>query len=284
MSGFLGGGVGYRHRLRAQLLDDGPGPRPAVLEVMPDHFFSAPAAVEPLADRYPIVLHDVGLSLGTLPDAATAALEERRLERVLEVVRRARPRLLSDHLALTRSPAGVDLGHLLPLRYTRAMLDHLAGRVDRLQHRAGMPVLLENIAAPFVLCGDYDEADFLGRLAARTGCGVLLDLSNLVVNARNGEFAAGRRLLDYPLSAVMQVHLAGARTDPTDPRRLIDSHDGPVAEDSFALLPVLRGRAPLRAIIVERDDRLPPLAELCAEAARAAALYLGDRPDPEAAA
>ena len=277
-SGFVGGGVGYRHPYRAALLDEESAPRPALpalLEIMPDHFFASPAALEPLAERYPLVLHDVGLSPGTWPDESARAIEERRLERVRDLVRRARPLLISDHLALTRSPAGRDLGHLAPLRYTRALLEHLAARLAWLQDRLGAPLALENIAAPFLLPGDFDEPAFFHRLVERTGCGVLLDLSNLVVNGRNFDFDPRVRLPDYPLGSVMQVHLAGARRDGGDPRLWVDSHDGPVSEESFALLAALRGRAPLRAVIVERDDRLPPLGELCAEAARAARVFTG---------
>lgn len=272
MSAFLGAGIGYRHAHRAALLDEAAAVRPAVLEVMPDHFFAAPAEVEALAARYPVVLHDVGLSLGTLDGPRTSELQARRRERVAEVARRSGARLLTDHLALTHAPSGREVGHLLPLRYTRALLDHVAARVSRLQEELGLAVALENIAAPFVLPGDFDEPAFFHRLVERSGCGLLLDLSNLVVNAANLDFSAEARLADYPLGSVMQVHLAGARRDPRLPARLIDSHDCPVSEESFRLLHRLRGVPSLRAVIVERDDRLPPLAELCAEAARAAAI------------
>jgi uncharacterized protein len=263
--GFVGTGIGYRGRYRSELL--GPQPGPAVLEIVPDHFFGAPEAIDALAQRYALVFHDVGLSLGTL-DRRDERVRS-RLRRLRALLERARPLAFSDHLALTRS-GRVDLGHLCPLWQTRRVLDELVTNVRFVQNELGMPLGLENIAAPFRLGGAVlDEPEFLGELAERSGAELLLDVSNLLCNARNFDFDPEPMLERYPLERVAVVHLAGSQLLEGF---AVDSHDAPVSDASFALLGRALKRAKPRAIIVERDDSYPALAELVAEARRAEAV------------
>jgi uncharacterized protein (UPF0276 family) len=252
-------GIGYRRAHRDALLGADAGPD--CLEIIPSHFFGGDAALAPLAERYPLVFHEVGLSIGTVEDSAEW------ISRMSSLVRLARPKLLSDHLALTRS-ATIDLGHLCPLFYDEETLAHVVARVRAWQAIFEVPIALENIAAPFVLPGaPMTEACFFRRLVDATGCGILMDLTNLVVNAENHGFDARKRLEEYPLEAVMQVHLAGGRRESGF---YVDSHDAPVDEASYALLDAVKRRArDLVAVVVERDDKLPALAELVGEARRA---------------
>jgi hypothetical protein len=273
-AGFVGGGIGYRRAHRTALL--GAGPRPAVLEVMVEHFFADPQALDALGAVYPLVFHAVGLSIGTaVADPRGDDVARQHIERVRALVGRARPLYVSDHLAFTRSPDGVDLGHLCPLPLTEAALALVSARVRLWQDALGVPMVLENIAHPFRWPeASFTEAEMLRRLTAETGCGVLLDLTNLVHDARNFGGDARAMLDELPLGSVRGVHLAGGFASAAD-RFWVDSHDRPVDEEALALLPALRGRAPVQAIIVERDRRLPALAELCAEAARAAGAFVG---------
>ena len=272
---FLGAGVGYRRSHHAALLAGGG---PGVLEIMPDHFFADPAAIEALAERYTIVFHDVGMSIASAGDGA---LQQARLARIEPLLRLARPVLFSDHLALTRSPAGIDLGHLAPIWRTEEQLDRVVERVRALQDALGVPLALENIAAPFELPGGMSEPEFFARLVQRTGCGLLLDVTNLLLTARNQGYDVRRRLREYPLEAVRQIHLAGGLRDAEGV--WVDSHSEPVEEESFALLAELgRCRQSLLTVVIERDERLAELAELVAEAERAARLWqacLGQAPE-----
>jgi hypothetical protein len=256
-------GIGYRRAHREALL---AGDGPELLEVIPGHFFADPEAIAPLAEKYPLVLHEVGMSIGTVKDDLSRAT----LQRVKALVQIARPLLFSDHLAMTRAN-GIDLGHLCPVPYTHGMLDLVCDRVRAWQDLLGVPIAIENIAAPFELPADMSEPEFFARLVERTGCGMLLDVTNLVVNGRNHGFDPQARADQYPLEAVWQVHLAGGYVSKDF---WIDSHSEPVDEASFALLRGIAGRArDLRAIVVERDDKIPPLAELVAEARRARAVW-----------
>lgn len=266
-----GAGVGYRHAHRAALLArTSTTGGPPVLEVMPDHFFASPAALAPLAERYPIVFHDVGLSFATAGDTSVA---RERLRRIAELAAIAQPLLVSDHLALTRSPAGIDLGHLAPVWRTEAALALIADRIRAAADVLQRPIAIENITAPFDIPGGMPEAEFLARLVERTGCGVLLDLANLEINGRNHGFDARARVRDYPLEAVVQLHLAGGFRDRA--AIWIDSHSEPVADSTLDLVRELgRARASLITIIVERDDKLGSLDELLAEARAAAARWI----------
>ncbi len=265
---WLGAGIGYRKVHRDALLAGG-GPR--VLEVMPDHFFADPSAIEPLAERYPIVVHDVGLSIAT---AGHDELRRTRVARIKQLAALARPVLVSDHLALTRSPSGIDVGHLAPIWRSEAQLAIVIDGVRALQDVLGLPIALENIAAPLELPGGMPEPEFFARLVDATGCGMLLDLTNLLFNARNQSFDVRARLREYPLEAVQQVHLAGGFVDASGV--WIDSHSEPVESESYALLGELgRARTSVRTIVVERDDHLGDLAELTREADQAQRIWEG---------
>ena len=241
-------------------------PKPAVLEVVPSHFFAHPERLAPLAERYPLVFHEVGCSIGTAEPVDTEMLR-----RIRGLFGHGTPLFFTEHLALTTSPAGIDLGHLAPLWYTRSALDVVSDRVLRWQDALGVDVALETITVPFVFPGaDFTEHEFFHELVERTGCGLLLDLTNQVINGHNLGFDPEAVLADYPLHAVMQVHLAGGQRGPGT---WVDGHDAPIDEASFDLLKRLRGRAPLRTIIVERDDNLRPLGELVDEVSRANAVW-----------
>jgi uncharacterized protein (UPF0276 family) len=264
--------VSFRRRHRAALLAAERGP--AVLEVVPEHFFAAPGELDALAARYPLVFHAIGLSVGTasadpLGDAVTRA----QLARIAGLVGRARPAMVSDHFAFTRSPDGRDLGHLCPLPCTEETLALVSRRVRLWQDALGVPIALENIAHPFLWQGcEMTEPELLGRLVQATGCGLLLDLTNLLYDARNFGFDAGAALQAYPLEAVWAVHLAGGERRQSD-GFWVDSHSRALDVDALALLRLLRGRAPLRTVVIERDRLVPAPQALWDEAARAADVW-----------
>jgi uncharacterized protein (UPF0276 family) len=157
---------------------------------------------------------------------------------------------------------------VLPNRATLALV---CDRVNAWHDLLEVPIALENIAHPFELEAELDEAELFSELVARTRCGMLLDLTNLVLDAKNFGFDPAARLDRYPLEAVWQVHLAGGvRVDGF----WVDSHGAPVGRTELELLARLRRRArALRAIIVERDQNLPPLSELVTQAREAERIW-----------
>ncbi len=266
---FVGAGFSFRKPYRSELLAQNGHDRPAVLEIVPSHFFAEPELLAPLADRYPLVFHDVGCSIGT---AAPTGAEH--LERIKSLFEFGKPLFFTEHLALTTSPDGTDLGHLAPLWYTREVLDLVTHRVKTWQDELQIDVALETITTPFVIPeADLTEREFFHELVDRTGCGLLMDVTNQVMNAHNMDFDLEAGITDYPLHAVMQVHLAGGQQTGDV---WVDSHSAPVDEASFEMLRFLRGRAPLRTVIIERDDHLPPYADLVREASHANAIWRGD--------
>jgi uncharacterized protein (UPF0276 family) len=261
-------GIGYRQPHRDALLTGEP--RDIVLEIVPDHFFGEPAAIEPLAARYSLVFHDVALSIATDGDGALARA---RLARLRELVARARPVLFSDHLALTRGPSGIDLGHLAPVWLVPEVLDLVVDRVRAVQDVLGVPIALENISTPFAIPGAMmSEPEFFARLVDRTGCGMLLDLTNVLIDSRNHGFDPLVRVREYPLTAVRQIHLAGGHRGRD--QIWVDSHSRPVDDASYALLgEIARSRLPVVTIVVERDHHLDSLDALIAEARRGADVW-----------
>ncbi|MBM3224127.1 MAG: DUF692 domain-containing protein [Candidatus Tectomicrobia bacterium] len=266
---WIGPGLSYRRRYHQELLnlraeEQTTAYGQLVLEILPDHFFANPAALEALAERYCLVFHDVGLSMATVgwDDA-----RQHRLQCIQRLVKLARPVLFSDHLAMTYAPAGLDSGHLVPVWYTAEALDVVAEHVRRCQDILEIPCALENIAWPFLLPAPMSEPEFCAHLVQRTGCGLLLDVANLLCNLRNFPDLTAGWLQHYPLHAVQQIHLAGGVCQEG---WWVDSHSTPVEAASLELFPALQACAAVKTIVIERDRHLPPLTALLAEAQHAA--------------
>jgi len=225
-----------------------------------------------------ISLHGVGLSLGS-----TDPLSTRHLDALKSLVERCEPALVSDHLCWS-SHRGIYTNDLLPLPCTAEALAHVARRVDQVQAALGRQILVENISRYFSWReAEMDEADFLSALVQRSGCGLLLDINNLYVNARNHDIDAQAYLQALPAAAVQEFHLAGhvsnavASDDGSVAELLIDTHSRPVCDAVWALYDqALRVIGP-RPTIIEWDADLPPLQQLLDEAARADR-HLGRRP------
>jgi len=225
------------------------------------------AWLEAIAERHPLSLHGVGLSLAGAepPDAA-------HLERLRALCDRFAPALVSEHLAWSRV-GGAYMPDLLPFPRTREALAIVCAHVDRLQQALGRSVLIENPALYAPLPGhELTEPDFLAELVARTGCGLLLDLNNVHVSASNLGFSARAYLDALPLDAVGEIHLAGHAEDAGRSGLLIDDHGAPVCEAVWALCSALLDRTGPRPTLIERDNNPPSFAELMAERDRAARL------------
>ncbi|MFP4239505.1 DUF692 family multinuclear iron-containing protein [Rhodosalinus sp.] len=263
-------GVGYKARHFEALTED-PGPV-GWIEIHAENYMGSggrpQAQLAALAARFPVSVHGVGLSIG-----GEAPLDAAHLDRVAALCDRVRAARFSEHLAWSTHD-GAFLNDLLPLPWTRATLDRVAAHVDQVQQALGRQMLLENPSSYLAFAEDeMAETDFLARLVARTGCGLLLDVNNVFVSAVNLGFRPRGYLDAFPLEAVGEIHLGGhaEEADGHGAPLLIDDHGAPVADPVWALLGDVLARTGPRPVLIEWDTDVPDWPVLRAEAARAAA-------------
>ena len=206
--------------------------------------------------NYPLALHGVSMSIGSADGLRDNYLIE--LRRLVDIMQ---PAVVSDHLCWTRID-GFNSHDLLPLPYTEEALDVVCRNIDRAQDALGRRMLLENPSSYIAFPGAMTEWEFLAEMTRRTGCGLLLDVNNIHVSAVNHGFAAAEYLAGIPMSAVGQIHLAG---HVQGEHLLIDTHDQPVPPEVWALYRTAMALAGPVPTMIERDDNIPELDELCAE-------------------
>lgn len=257
-------GMGLRPEHYAAVTEE----RPAVawLEVHSENHFSGArhglAVLEALRCDYPMSFHGVGLSLG-----GTDPLDHGHLDELAALVERFQPALVSDHLAWTCID-GRHFNDLLPLPYTEEALENTAHRVNCVQDRLGRRILVENPSTYIAFEGaDYSEQAFLAALADRTGCGLLVDVNNVYVNACNHGWSAEAWLEGIPPEAVAEIHLAGhIRRSGPEGDVLIDTHNARVCPAVWALFDRAIALWGPRPSLIEWDQDLPDLAVLLDEA------------------
>jgi uncharacterized protein len=266
-------GIGLRAEHYVDLLER----RPAVgfIEVHSENYFGGGGRpmhyLEQARRDYPLSLHGVGMSIGS-----TDALSRAHLKSLRALIHRVEPAVVSDHLCWT-SVGGTHANDLLPLPYTRAALDHVVGRVQRVQEYLGRSILLENVSSYFEYADSVLlEAQFIAEVAQRSGCGILLDVNNVFVSAHNHRFDPLQYLEAIPRQMVAQIHLAGFIARHFDDGDiLIDTHSRLVAPAVWALYEHALQRFGPVPTLIEWDAELPPLATLVGEAHRADALMAG---------
>ncbi|MFH9355123.1 DUF692 domain-containing protein [Kitasatospora sp. NPDC017646] len=256
----LGVGLGYRQELREAILDAADSID--FLELITDQYIDMPPhkAVEAreLADRFPVLLHGVDLSLGTDQPPDTEYVK--KIQRLVE---RIDPEWVSDHLCFTQVP-GLNLGQLTPLAFTPETAEIAARNIRLVAQELDRPFAVENISYYFrVPWSTMSEAEFIAEVVTRADCYLLLDLTNVLNNATNLGFDAADFLDRIPLERVLQIHLAGGYWQDGV---LLDTHSHPVPAQILELLLDFVPRMPaLKAVMIERDQNFPPPAELLAE-------------------
>jgi uncharacterized protein (UPF0276 family) len=264
-------GIGFKARHFADLMT-AVGPV-HWLEIHAENYMGAGgrplAQLRALAERFPISVHGVGLSIG-----GERPLDRAHLSRLRHLCDWLAPANFSEHLAWSSHDTGF-LNDLLPLPYTAATLARVCAHIDQVQEALGRRMLLENPATYLAFAeSDMSEVDFLSEIAARTGCGLLLDVNNVFVSAINQGWDARAYIDAFPLDAVGEIHLGGhdEETDEHGRPLLIDSHGRAVVDPVWALFAHTIARGGPRPTLIEWDTDVPPFPELQAEAARAAAV------------
>lgn len=217
-----------------------------------------------IRSRYPVVLHGVSLSIGS-----TDPLDPDYLRQLKALAQRIEPLWISDHLCWT-GVDGRNLHDLMPLPYTEEALRHVVSRVGQVQDFLGRRILLENVSSYVSYTGSrMTEWEFLAEIARRADCLILLDINNIYVSSFNHEFDPVDYLEGIPLDRVQQFHLAGHKNCG---EYIIDTHDAPIIDPVWDLYDkAVRRFGPVSAMI-ERDDNIPPLAELVDELGTARAI------------
>lgn len=234
-------------------------------EVHPENYLVAGgprlAWLEAIRAQHPISLHGVALSL-----AADCAPDTLHLERLAQLAHRTEPALVSEHLAWS-AWRGAYHPDLLPFPRTGEALSCIASNICITQEALGRRIAIENPSHYLQIDGHaWDEIDFLTELTRRSGCGLLLDVSNVYVSARNLGYCAEEYIDRFPVESLMEIHLAGHTPDPKlGAALLIDSHDAPIAPAVWALYERLIARLGPHPTLIERDDNLPNFSELLAE-------------------
>ena len=228
------------------------------------------AMLETLRHERPLSLHGVGMSL-----AGAADPDPDHLNALKRLVDRFEPALVSEHLAWSRLD-GRCFPDLLPVPRTNEVLARCAANIGRVQDALGRQILIENPTHYLALRDhSWSETSFLGELARRSGCGLLIDVNNVAVGAHNLGYDPVGWLDEIPAKHIGEIHLAGHSLD-TEGTLLIDSHDEPVSEQVWDLHAKLVERIGRRPTLIERDGNVPSFAELMAERSRAQAQIAGE--------
>lgn len=264
----LKAGAGFKHEHLGDILrdDDGVG----FFEVHAENFMGdggAPhAALTKLREDYPVFLHGVGMSLG-----GETPLNREHLQRFRQVADRYEPMIVSEHLAWS-SHDSTYYNDLLPVPYTKPVLDRVISHIHQFQNELGRKMLLENPSTyvAFERC-DMSETDFLREIVTQTGCGLLLDVNNIYVSATNHNYSPDKYLAEFPLDHVREIHLAGHATEEDEKGAplLIDAHDREICDAVWSIYEsVITQLGPIPTLI-EWDNDVPGWPVLKNEASKA---------------
>ena len=255
----LGFGLGLRPQHYSEILDG----KPDIdwFEFIAENYLipggQPLAMLDKVAARYPLVMHGVSMSI-----ASTAPFDEDYLDGLKSLAKRVEPKWVSDHLCWT-GVHGLNLHDLLPFPYTAEALDHVCARIHYVQERLGRPLCLENVSTYVEFnFSEMTEWEFIAEMTRRTGCWLLLDVNNVYVSSFNHGYDAKTFLDGIPADRVIQFHLAGHSEMGT---HIIDTHDHPVTPEVFDLYALALKRFGPVSTMIERDDNIPPLAELIDE-------------------
>jgi uncharacterized protein len=269
----LGVGIGWRHEIREEILAN----REHIdfVEIISEHYINvAPeklASMSTLAATVPVIPHGIDLSIGT-----DTPVEEPYLEGLARLVDLVDAPWYSDHLCFTRVP-GYSIGQLTPLPFTDEVVETVVRKTKLVTQRIPRPFALENITYYFTIPnGQMTEAEFITRVVEEADIGLLLDVTNVFMNASNHGYDPYKFLRSIPLERVVQLHLAGGIQQDG---KWIDTHNQPIPEEVFELTDFIVANAPVKGVLLERDDNFPvSFQELTDELARMRAIFRKQNP------
>ncbi|MFN7097327.1 MAG: DUF692 domain-containing protein [Gammaproteobacteria bacterium] len=256
---YLGFGLGLRSQHYETILTTKP-----VLdwfEVITENYIEAGGKplfyLDKIRELYPIVMHGVALSIG-----GTDPLDKHYLQQVKNLRNRIEPMWISDHLCWT-GVQGINTHDLLPMPYTMEAVKHIVSRIHYVQEYFGQQILLENVSSYITYTdSEMSEWDFINEISSQADCMILLDINNVYINAFNHGFDAYQYLDNISSHRVKQFHLAGHSHCGN---YLVDTHDADIIPVVWALYDYACRRFGHISVMIERDDNIPPLADLLSE-------------------
>ena len=256
---FLGFGLGLRPDYYEEILTQ----KPALdwFEILTENYMVPGGKplyyLDKIRADYPVVMHGVSLSLGS-----SDPLDRDYLYQLKNLVTRVEPVWVSDHLCWT-GINGINAHDLLPIPYTRQAVTHIVSRIQQIQDFLGRPILIENVSSYLTYKqSEMTEWEFILNIVNQSGCFILLDVNNVYVSSINHEFDPLEYIQAMPRGRVAQIHLAG-HSDHGN--YIIDTHDAPVIQPVWDLYATTIRHLGKVSTMIERDDNMPPLAELLAE-------------------
>lgn len=260
----LGFGLGLRPKHYSYIFENWP--EVDWFEVISENFMDTDGRpkrnLARIAERYPVVIHGVALSIGTVDP-----LNSEYLQKLKKLIAWLKPAWISDHLCWT-GIAHRNTHDLLPVPYTEEALKHITQRIRQVQDFLEMPIALENPSTYLEFkSSNMPEAEFIARMAEDSGCRLLLDVNNVYVTCYNHRLDPKAYIDALPLERVQQIHLSGHSNYGT---HIIDTHDDHVVDDVWALYQyVVKKSGHVPNTMVEWDDKIPEFPVLFAELAKA---------------
>ena len=253
---YLGFGLGLRTKHYHTILDQ----KPPIdwFEILTENYLVPGGKplhyLDRICESYPVVMHGVSLSIGS-----TDPLDMKYLAQVKQLAERVEAKWISDHLCWTGF-SGTNLHDLMPLPYTEEALAHVVDRIKQVQDFLGCQILIENPSSYLEFKqSTITEWDFMREMAEQADCLILLDVNNVYVSAVNHSFDPVEYINAMPVDRVQQIHLAGHLNLKT---HIIDTHDQPIIDPVWELYETTVERLGNVSTMIERDDNIPPLAEL----------------------
>ncbi len=258
----LGVGMGYRNFYRNHTLPSAE--HIDFLEITADHFLGdsreQSQQLDRLQETFTLIPHGLNLSLGS-----AEGLNRPYLRQLRNLVGRVAPPWWSEHISFTQA-AGVEIGHLSPTPFNKAALEKLTENISIAQEEIEVPLILENITYPLRLpWNTIPEEEFLLQLLEKTGCGLLLDVTNLYINSTTHNYDPIALLKNLPSDKVVQLHFVGYQLIEGE---LVDNHSQPTNDGIWNLLETVLEMFPVKGAILERDGNFPAMNDIIDELAR----------------
>lgn len=256
---FLGFGLGLRPEYYEEILTEKPDLD--WFEILTENYLIPGGKplyyLDKIREDYPVVMHGVSLSLGSVDP-----LDMDYLKDLKALARRIEPAWISDHLCWT-GVGGVNVHDLLPIPYTASAIKHLVSRIQHIQDFLGRPILIENVSSYLSYKqSEMTEWVFLLEIVKQAGCYVLLDVNNVYVSSVNHQFNPLDFIDAMPIDRVAQIHLAGHSNHGN---YIVDTHDAPIIQPVWDLYSATIKKLGKISTMIERDDNMPPFAELLGE-------------------